>query len=46
MPPGLAQTHVGPYVARRTERAKLIGPTGIVGQGEIGGVLGPVGDAN
>ena len=33
-PQGLTRTHVGAYVARRIDRAKLFGPTGIVGLGK------------
>ena len=40
------RAHGGAYVARRN-RAMYIGPTGIVDpRKRIGGVLGPVGDAN
>ena len=42
---GPTSAHTGAYMARRN-RAKLIGPTGIVGPREIkGGILGPLGDA-
>ena len=40
------QTHMGAYMARSINRAKLIGPIGVVGPRErMGGVLGPLGDA-
>ena len=42
----LTWTHAGTYVVLRINRAKHIGPTGIVGPGDrIGGLLGLVGDA-